>query len=68
MEYTQVQSLPTPCQDCQEEECYACDYAGQRWSLGKRKALLLRRKGLLAAIRRMERQIEQIDNELSNIP
>lgn len=64
MEWVEVETLPMECQDCQEEECYNCDHAGKRWQPAKEDRLLLRRKGLVKAIERLQRQIEEIDREL----
>ncbi len=33
MKYSEVSPLPEVCQDCKEQECYNCDYAGLRWVL-----------------------------------
>lgn len=64
MEWMEVETLPMECQNCQEEECYNCDHAGKRWQVSREEELLLRRKGLVKAIERLQRQIEEIDREL----
>ena len=64
MEWIEVSPLPPACQNCQEEECYNCDYAGERWTLSKADELRVRRKGLLKAIDRLQRQVKAIDAEL----
>ena len=64
MEWIEVSPLPPACQNCQEEECYNCDYAGERWTLSKADELRVRRKGLLKAIERLQRQVKAIDAEL----
>ena len=64
MEWLEVNPLPMECQNCQEADCYNCDVAGKRWYLSKEDALQLRRKGLMKAIDRLQRQIEDIDKEL----
>lgn len=33
MEWLEADPLPEECVNCQEEECYNCDYAGKRWYL-----------------------------------
>ena len=33
MDWIEADPLPEVCQNCQEEECYNCDYAGARWYL-----------------------------------
>lgn len=64
MEWIEADPLPAVCQNCQEEECYNCDYAGERWTLSKADELRVRRKGLLKAIERLQRQVKAIDAEL----
>jgi hypothetical protein len=64
MEWIEANPLPAVCQNCQEEECYNCDYAGERWTLSKADELRVRRKGLLKAIERLQRQVKAIDAEL----
>jgi len=64
MEWIEANPLPPECVECQEEECYNCDYAGKRWTLSQADELRVRRKGLLKAIDRLQRQVEAIDAEL----
>ena len=64
MEWIEANPLPPECVECQEEECYNCDYAGERWTLSKADELRVRRKGLLKAIERLQRQVKAIDAEL----
>ena len=64
MEWIQANPLAAVCQNCQEEECYNCDYAGERWTLSQADELRVRRKGLLKAIDRLQRQVMAIDEEL----
>ena len=65
MEYIEVSPLPKACQDCHEPDCYECDYAGERWVLPKKHELLLQKKMKEQAIRRFQRQIEEIDKQLA---
>lgn len=65
MEYIEVSPLPKACQDCHEPDCYECDYAGERWVLPKKQELLLQKKTKEQAIRRFQRQIEEIDKQLA---
>ena len=67
LEYIEANPLPAVCVNCQEEECYNCDYAGERWTLTRADELRLRRKGLLKAIERLERQVKAIDAELEGL-
>ena len=64
MKWIEANPLPAVCQNCQEEECYNCDYAGERWTLSQADELRVRRKGLLKAIERLQRQVKAIDAEL----
>ena len=64
MEWIEADPLPAVCQNCPEEECYNCDYAGERWTLSQADELRVRRKGLLKAIERLQRQVKAIDAEL----
>lgn len=64
MEWIEANPLPAVCRDCRQEECYACDHAGMRWQLSKEDHLRLRRKGLIRAMERLQRQIHEIDKQL----
>ncbi len=64
MEWLEANPLPKVCQDCKEDDCYNCDYAGERWYLSEVDELKLRRKGLLKAIERQQRQVAAIEKEL----
>ncbi len=64
MEWIEANPLPQECQNCQKEECYNCDHAGKRWHLPAVDELRLRRRGLLKAIRRQQRQVDAIEKEL----
>lgn len=35
MEWIEANPLPTECQNCQEEDCYNCDFAMKRWYLSE---------------------------------
>lgn len=39
MEWIEANPLPPVCQSCQEEECYNCDYAGERWYLSEEQMI-----------------------------
>ena len=64
MDWIEVDPIPEPCKDCQEEDCYNCDTAGERWQLSKDDELKVRRKQLVKAIERLQREIHAIDLEL----
>ena len=67
MEWIEAAPLPPVCQDCQEEDCYNCDHAGERWTLSQADELRIKRKGLLKAIERLQRQVKAIDAELEGL-
>ena len=67
MEYLEANPLPVECQNCEDEDCGECDFAGKRWYLSRSDELKLKRKGLRKAIERLERQIQAIDAELEVI-
>ena len=64
LEYIEANPLPPECVGCQEEDCYNCDYAGKRWTLSQADELRIRRKGIVKAIERLQRQLDAIDAEL----
>ena len=65
MEWIEVDPLPQECTFCKEEECYNCDTAGKRWVLSCRDELQLRRKVLLKAMERIQKELDQIESSLS---
>ena len=67
MEWIEADPLPPVCQDCQEEDCYNCDHAGERWTLSQADELRIKRKGLMKAIERLQRQVKAIDAELEGL-
>ena len=64
MEWIEANPLPPECVGCREEDCYNCDYAGSRWMLSQADELRIRRKGIVKAIERLQRQLDAIDAEL----
>ena len=67
MEWLEANPLPTECQNCEEEDCYNCDHAGKRWYLSAVDELRVRRKGLVKAVERLQRQIDDIDEKLAQL-
>ena len=67
MEWIEANPLPAVCVNCQEEECYNCDYAGKRWTLSQADELRVKRKGLLKAIDRLQRQVKAIEAEIEQL-
>lgn len=63
MEWLEADPLPTECQNCRED-CYNCDYAGERWYLSKADDLRIKRKSLAKAIARLQKQVQEIDDML----
>ena len=64
MRWKEKHPLPEACENCQESDCYNCDTAAERWYLSREDELKVIRKGLVKAIQRMNRQVEEIDKEL----
>ena len=58
MEWIEADPLPKACMDCQEEDCYNCDTAGERWQLSRNDELKLRRKQLVKAINRLQHKVD----------
>ena len=67
MEWIEKNPLPPESVNCKEEDCYNCDYAGERCTLSRADELRVRRKGLLKPIERLERQVKAIDAELEGL-
>ena len=64
MNWIEADPLPVVCVGCKEKECYNCDYAGERWYLSKEDELRVKRKGLVRAMKRLQKQVERIDQQL----
>ena len=64
MKWIETDLIPEQCQGC-EEDCYNCDYAGERWVLSQEDELRIKRKGLVKALERIKKQIHDIDKMLS---
>ena len=67
MELWETKPLPCVCRNCTEEDCYGCDYAGLRWQLDRGDELAVRKKMLDRAIKRLQKQVNFIDEELRRI-
>ena len=67
MEWLERNPIPSECQECQEEDCYNCDNTGKRWYLSEEDELRVRRKSLVKAVERLQRQIADIDERLAEI-
>ena len=67
MEWLEASPLPSACLMCEEEECYNCEYAAERWYLSREDELRVRRKLLLKSIERLQKQLRVIDEELTQI-
>lgn len=65
--WIEADPLPAECVNCQEEDCWECDTAGKRWYLSQADELRVKRKGLLKAIERLQRQVDAIDEELKRL-
>lgn len=64
MEWIEADPIPKACMDCQEEDCYNCDTAGECWQLSRADELKVRRKQLVKAIERLQCEVHAIDTEL----
>ena len=53
MEWIEANPLPEACRNCQEEDCYNCDTAGERWILPEIEELRITRKLKEKAITRL---------------
>lgn len=67
MKWIEANPLPDACKACTEEDCYNCDYAGERWYLSQVDELKIRRKMMVRAIERLQQQVAAIDEELKKL-
>lgn len=67
MEWMEAEVLPNVCKGCEEEDCYNCEYAYLRWKLPQEEELRIRRKMLVKAIERLQKQVMTLDEELKRI-
>ncbi len=67
MEWLEANPLPVTCVACREEDCYNCENAGKRWSLSREDELKTRRKMLVRAIERLQKQVIAVDEELKKV-
>ena len=67
MQWHEVKPVPKVCVGCTEKDCYNCDYAGQRWRLSREDELKSRRKMMVKAIERLQRQVQAIDEEIAKL-
>lgn len=64
MKWMEASPLPVACQNCKDGDCYNCDHAAARWYISQKDELQLRRKSVLQAMARLQRQLNSIDREL----
>lgn len=64
VEWIEANPLPVECENCKEEDCYNCDFAGKRWYLSEADELRVQRKGIEKQIERLKRKISEIDTKL----
>ena len=67
MEWHEVNPLPSACARCKEQDCYNCEYAALRWKLSREDELRTRRKMLVKAIERLQKQMKAVDEEIKRI-
>ena len=65
--YIENKELPEACFNCQEEDCYNCDIAGERWILPEIEELRITRKLKEKAIARLQREISIIDKRIAEL-
>lgn len=65
MKWIEVNPLPQVCTVCKEEECYNCDFAGERWVLSENDQLEITKKALQRATERMQKRIKRVGVEVS---
>ncbi len=64
MKWIETDLIPEQCQGC-EEDCYNCDYAGERWVLSQEDELRIKRKGLEKTLERIKQEMDDIDKKLA---
>ena len=64
MKWIETDLIPEQCQGC-EEDCYNCDYAGERWVLSQKDELRIKRKGLEKTLERIKQEMDDIDKKLA---
>ncbi len=67
MEWIEVNPLPEECQNCEAEECEACEFAGKRWRLPLKDELRLKQLSLSRAIARLQKQLEEVQEQLRRL-
>ena len=67
VKWIEAENLPDACLNCKEEDCYNCDWAGERWYLSQEEKLRVQRKGLIKKIEYLQRKIQCIDAQLLQI-
>ena len=63
MIWQEQDQIPKECRHC-KEDCYNCDIAGKRWKLSQEDEMRIKRKMLIKAVERLQRQIQEIDQAL----
>ena len=48
--------IPEVCETCQQQDCYNCDTAGERWYLSQEDELRVVRKGLIKVVARLKNE------------
>ena len=65
MEWLERDPLPDVCKMCKKGDCYNCEHTGTRWYLSPKDELLNRKKMMIKAIERLQKQVDAIDRELA---
>ncbi len=67
MELLEKTPLPDCCQECQEEDCWECDNAGERWQLAPIDKLKAERALHYRAMVRHAEKVVELDRQLAEM-
>lgn len=74
MNYYEVEQLPEVCLTCEEEDCYNCDHALERWEMSKLDRLKMKRalkivqlKSIMEHTEKIEAEIKDLDTKIEEI-
>lgn len=66
IDWIESDPLPEACRVCQEADCYACDFSGDRWHLSEADELILQKKSILRAIGRLLHRLDEVEEKLKH--
>lgn len=67
MNYYEVEQLPEVCLTCEEEDCYNCDHALERWEMSKLDRLKMKRALKIVQLKRIMEHTEKIEAEIDKV-